>query len=257
MRQLKDHSGLSLAALARKTYVSRSAWQRYLNGAALPPRQAVESLARVTGTEPEPLLALWEVAAARLPASQLPPPGADGVPGGEYGEGVGDEGAFAPAPPPDAPRGGRRRWALLAPALVVAVAVAAATLLFLQPWDSGDEDTAGAGPTASSQPGEPSDPTPVASGASPSTYPCENLRGEGRLYSGNSTTMTELLGIQSAGPAVAEVQCLLLRHGIDPGPVDGLFGSLTEAAVIEFQREAGLTADGIVGPMTWEALRDG
>ena len=35
---------------------------------------------------------------------------------------------------------------------------------------------------------------------------------------------------------------------------DGIFGSITEAAVREFQRQHGLTGDGIVGPFTWQAL---
>ena len=36
--------------------------------------------------------------------------------------------------------------------------------------------------------------------------------------------------------------------------VDGDFGRLTEAKVKEFQRSKGLTADGIVGKLTWKAL---
>lgn len=35
---------------------------------------------------------------------------------------------------------------------------------------------------------------------------------------------------------------------------DGVFGSMTEAAVKTFQKNHGLTADGIVGPRTWAAL---
>ena len=37
-------------------------------------------------------------------------------------------------------------------------------------------------------------------------------------------------------------------------PNDGSFGSQTEAAVRQFQRDHQLTPDGIVGPKTWEAL---
>lgn len=36
--------------------------------------------------------------------------------------------------------------------------------------------------------------------------------------------------------------------------VDGIFGPITETAVIAFQKSKGLVADGIVGPKTWAAL---
>lgn len=36
--------------------------------------------------------------------------------------------------------------------------------------------------------------------------------------------------------------------------VDGIFGPLTEEAVIDFQKRNGLSQDGIVGPKTWEAM---
>jgi len=53
---------------------------------------------------------------------------------------------------------------------------------------------------------------------------------------------------------VREVQRLLGRHG-HALAVDGIWGDRTQAAVIAFQRARGLTADGIVGPNTWGALR--
>lgn len=62
----------------------------------------------------------------------------------------------------------------------------------------------------------------------------------------------------SAGASVAELQRDLNRifPGYDATPlvVDGDFGPATRAAIIEFQRRAGLAADGIVGPLTWVAL---
>lgn len=58
----------------------------------------------------------------------------------------------------------------------------------------------------------------------------------------------------SQGSDVAEVQARLSELGYIPGPIDGIFGAKTEAAVIRFQRDRGLTPDGIVGPLTYNAL---
>jgi len=56
------------------------------------------------------------------------------------------------------------------------------------------------------------------------------------------------------GPDVEAVQRRLETRGFSPGPVDGLYGRTTEAAVREFQASQGLKVDGIVGPRTWSAL---
>ena len=39
-----------------------------------------------------------------------------------------------------------------------------------------------------------------------------------------------------------------------PSNITGTFDSTTEQAVKDFQQGAGLTVDGIVGPITWQAL---
>ena len=65
----------------------------------------------------------------------------------------------------------------------------------------------------------------------------------------------------SAGDAVKGVQEeAFFRQGKEPPPVlaiDGIFGPKTEAWVRGFQDAAGLTVDGIVGPVTWRALVSG
>ena len=55
----------------------------------------------------------------------------------------------------------------------------------------------------------------------------------------------------SSDPAVRDLQDALKALGHDPGPIDGVFGEGTEAAVKAFQQEKGLTVDGIVGKVTW------
>ena len=54
---------------------------------------------------------------------------------------------------------------------------------------------------------------------------------------------------------VQSLQLRLRQLGWSPGPIDGLFGPRTEAAVVRFQRSAGLAADGIAGRRTSRALR--
>lgn len=60
----------------------------------------------------------------------------------------------------------------------------------------------------------------------------------------------------SKGTAVTELQAMLDKLGYDLGlcGVDGDFGKCTEAAVKQFQRDRGLAADGICGPITWREL---
>jgi DNA invertase Pin-like site-specific DNA recombinase/peptidoglycan hydrolase-like protein with peptidoglycan-binding domain len=53
---------------------------------------------------------------------------------------------------------------------------------------------------------------------------------------------------------VRTVQRALRSQGWAPGPVDGLFGRRTEAAVVRFQAAAGLAVDGVVGRQTAKAL---
>lgn len=52
------------------------------------------------------------------------------------------------------------------------------------------------------------------------------------------------------GQGVAEIQKALIADGYDPGAVDGIFGAKTTSAVKSFQKDKGLTVDGVVGPMT-------
>ncbi|MBT8208876.1 MAG: peptidoglycan-binding protein, partial [Acidimicrobiia bacterium] len=56
------------------------------------------------------------------------------------------------------------------------------------------------------------------------------------------------------GDDVALLQDLLASAGQSPGASDGVFGPLTQQAVIEFQTAADLLVDGIVGQQTWTAL---
>ena len=60
---------------------------------------------------------------------------------------------------------------------------------------------------------------------------------------------------RSRGEAVRVVQERLAERGFDPGPVDGIWGRKTTAALKQFQRSQGyLKPDGVCGVRTFHAL---
>ena len=56
---------------------------------------------------------------------------------------------------------------------------------------------------------------------------------------------------------VAAMQYILARRGYPPGAIDAVFGPMTDAALRNFQRALGLSADGLAGPATIAGLRHG
>ena len=68
----------------------------------------------------------------------------------------------------------------------------------------------------------------------------------------------QLLRLGMRGPHVEMLQLALLRAGYNVkgsnDGIDGIFGNSTYLAVRQFQRDNGLTVDGIVGPATWKKL---
>ena len=61
-------------------------------------------------------------------------------------------------------------------------------------------------------------------------------------------------GTEHGSTAVRRLQLRLRTLGFRPGPIDGLFGPLTQGAVERFQSAHGLPADGVVGPETRKPL---
>lgn len=258
LRRLKDHSELNMLQLAAKTGYSQKSWERYLGGRSLPPREAVEALARIGGLDPVRLLALHEVAAdtwngGRAPTptpapsptptptpapSPSPSPEEPAQPGFPV---VSDTLATRAGPKPSLGRS--LRIALVAGAVALVLAVTSTVLLVLRL--NAHEN----GPTVTS-------PVPAAASTSaPLVYTCRIQQIDGLWYAGISRTRDAELAYGGAGSDVAEAQCLLRRAGISPGGIDGMFGPLTQRAVKAMQKRAGLDVDGMVGPRTWQALR--
>ncbi|MEE1804001.1 peptidoglycan-binding protein [Streptomyces sp. JV176] len=242
LRRLKDRSGLGLTGLAAKTGYSRSSWERYLNGKQPVPRGAVEELARACGADPTRLLVLHEVAAE---ANGRAAPGTEAGPETAETEKTEagpeeEEGGEAGEPPSRSLSRPRRVvplwWAVVGALVAMAASFGAGLLL------APDDDEPARAPTAISYaPGR--------------TYECTNDRKDGAAYAGHSVTREALVDLNGNGRDVVEVQCLLRKHGFDPGEIDGLYGVGTKEEVRKFQSSRGLVDDGIVGPDTWGELR--
>lgn len=68
--------------------------------------------------------------------------------------------------------------------------------------------------------------------------------------------MTEGSRRGTAGDRVVTLQALLYRAGFPPGPVDGVFGPLTEGAVKAFQRKRGLVSTGVADEGLFHSLQE-
>lgn len=71
--------------------------------------------------------------------------------------------------------------------------------------------------------------------------------------SGTGSIMT-LSKYGSRGNEVRQIQTRLKELGYNPGTIDGIYGTNTQNAVKAFQRDKGLSVDGIAGPKTLKAL---
>lgn len=65
------------------------------------------------------------------------------------------------------------------------------------------------------------------------------------------------ISVGATGDVVRRLQRALRRTPNLGITIDGVFSPALEATVKSFQSGAGLTSDGVVGPLTWNALPDG
>lgn len=81
------------------------------------------------------------------------------------------------------------------------------------------------------------------------------LNSSGGTGSGSYPVPTRVLKVGCQGDDVKWLQSSLKQLGYSI-TVDGIFGNGTKSKVIAFQKSAGLTQDGIVGPVTRKAIKD-
>ncbi len=74
-------------------------------------------------------------------------------------------------------------------------------------------------------------------------------------YTTQNTSTRPTVSVGSTGEDVKDLQVVLNATVADNSlVVDGVFGNLTEEAVMAFQKQYGLTIDGIVGDQTWAVV---
>jgi Helix-turn-helix domain/Putative peptidoglycan binding domain len=259
LRELKDRSGRSYEALARRAGISGSAVHRYCSGQTVPTEfDVVERLARLCGASRDEALELhgrWAVAAATrdaVPAAarstgsdaagavdsarvaDVPPAGIAVAPAGVQRQSmVADASAD-----PDAVRRRRRIrcWSAAAVATVLAVIVPGAVML--------------GGPS-----GRPTDgPVDRPAGRVPATAaPSDNPYGDRILF---SPTCAEPVRMGEHDACVGELQRLLIAAGARMAQ-DSDFGPDTLRKVTAYQMLAGLNANGVVDDDMKTALYGG
>ncbi len=84
-------------------------------------------------------------------------------------------------------------------------------------------------------------------------YDIVPLGTEVRITGITFTGRTLYLGVQP-GEDVRSVQEILQELGYYGGPIDAVYSEEVRDAVLEFQKDYGLTPDGVVGPNTYQAL---
>jgi peptidoglycan hydrolase-like protein with peptidoglycan-binding domain len=89
-----------------------------------------------------------------------------------------------------------------------------------------------------------------------SSLPADGVVGPNTWAKLPADPNTPTLKKNSTGAAVTGLQKGLLKFGgagsaTDPGAADGKFGTKTQTAVKAYQTQHNLTADGVVGDVTW------
>ncbi|ELP61329.1 helix-turn-helix domain-containing protein [Streptomyces turgidiscabies] len=222
LRALKNRSGLSYEALAKRTDIAGSTLHRYCKGTSVPQDYgSVHRLGTVCGASPDELRSLhrlWALAdTARLKENGESSAEASGETGGEVSGETADSATDpvveVPATPASAPVR-RSRYS------VVAAAVAAVVTLGISAWVLSTEE---------------------ASSAS---------HDDRVLFSAGCRSV---VAMGEHDTCVHEVQQLLHDRGADIG-VDSDFGPQTLRRVTAFQVFAGLPPNGIVDDATKKAL---
>jgi len=78
---------------------------------------------------------------------------------------------------------------------------------------------------------------------------------ESRIESVEMVVPEQKSTITATKPSVEEIQRALKGAGLYQGKIDGILGSKTKKAIVDFQTQNNLKPDGKVGPKTWDKLK--
>jgi peptidoglycan hydrolase-like protein with peptidoglycan-binding domain len=84
---------------------------------------------------------------------------------------------------------------------------------------------------------------------------CGDDDSESTTTSTTSTTASDSAQAAATARFDKQIQQELADVGCYKGEIDGILGSASDAAILEFQKAAGLSADGELGPQTEDALK--
>lgn len=146
---------------------------------------------------------------------------------------------------------GRRRWAMAALITAFAAGCGEGVLPGAEPAPAPNPGVQSPEPAGSPSPSaSPTTPPPTAPPptSSPPTTPSTNPP---------TTPSNPALRMGDRGPRVLALQRQLADLGYWLGTPDGVFDDVTRHAVVALQKAAGLARDGVVGPNTAAALRQG
>ncbi len=78
---------------------------------------------------------------------------------------------------------------------------------------------------------------------------------ESKIESVEMVVLEKTSAVSVAKPSVEEIQKALKNAGLYQGKIDGILGSKTKKAIVDFQTQNNLKPDGKVGPKTWDKLK--
>ena len=167
----------------------------------------------------------------------------------------------APPPPRRAPDGLAQRQIVIVLAVLAIIAVIVIAILLVRAVSGSDDPTTPPVTTATTPTDTtpasttPTDTTPTDTTPTDTTPTERRPRPRRRRPAASHRCRRRRPSVPgTTGSSVTDLQKALNQLGYDAGTADGNYGAGTTAAVSAFQKDKGLTQDGVAGPTTLAAI---